>query len=73
MTERRFTVFARPADDGHTPVFMVMDRNVACSNAGFTMQFSSRDEAQAEADRRENSFSAPDAFRRAQWDSEAAR
>ena len=50
---RRFTVFARPAADGRTPEFVVMDGNVAVSNGGFGVMFKTFSEAVADADRRE--------------------
>lgn len=43
-----FSVFARPASDGRTPEFVVMDRNVRVSDG-----FPTRAEAEAEAERRE--------------------
>lgn len=48
MTNRRFTVFARP-DSAGRPVWEVFDKNVRCD----PRSFSSQAEAQAEADRRE--------------------
>jgi hypothetical protein len=48
--EKRFTVFASQAAPGsRVPVFQVFDRNVLCD----PRMFSDRDDAQAEADRRE--------------------
>jgi len=73
MTDRRFTVFARPAADGRTPEFVVMQSNVVCSRAGFTMTFSTHEEAQKEADQRERNTRDATSFERANADSEAAR
>ena len=70
---RRFTVFARPAADGRTPEFVVMQSNVVCSRAGFTMTFTSHKEAQKEADQRERNTRESTAFERAQSDFEARR
>lgn len=47
-SEPRFTVFARPADDGSTPEFVVNDRGVRVSQP-----FSTKAAAQTDADRRE--------------------
>lgn len=53
-TDRRFTVFARPADDGRTPEFVVNDGGVRVSQP-----FTTRADAQADADRREAETSFP--------------
>ena len=49
----RFTVFARPAADGHTPEFVVMDGNVSVLNGGTTAMFKTWSEAFADCERRE--------------------
>lgn len=54
MSDRRFTVFARPSADGHTPEFVVLDGNVAVSNGGLGVMFKTFSEAREDAERRED-------------------